>query len=309
MGYWENKSMCSIKNKCQSNDIINNINPEYSYYDNINYYTNFKNNYILRHINNDNIEDLCIFIKNNYNFHYSIDVLKKLTLNPFTNEHFNLILYDKDLIIGIVICITKKIYIQETLKDVVSVLLLCVHKNYRNKKIGCYLLDTIIINIKNHNINIGIFSSNKYLNNNKYLKKSFLYKRSILKNKITIDFINLGISDFDIKKDNLYIYYDNYEIDYWFNNNIVKNFKYQNNVVSFIPIIYLDKIVYFLFYKNIKNINSYNKLLKNILPTYELYIYDDGILDRDKHFKIINAIYYYIYNYHVSDFTCTNLII
>jgi hypothetical protein len=307
MSYWIYKPLCNINKKCNHDNIIDNVSPDMSNFDNLNIYENFKQKYIIKNVTVDDIDDLHIFLKNNYNFYYSIDILKWIIFNPFTNIKFNLLLYDQDMIIGSVLSIKKKLYINNTYEDVVSIVLLCIHHKYRHNKLACYLLDILIKKIKQNNINIGIFNTTHYLNDIKYIKNSFLFKRSAIKSRIKIHPCTLIESDFD-NIDNIYFYLHKDEIDYWFNNNIIKNFKYENNILSFIPILYNENVVYLLFYKNIKNINTYNKFLLNILSNYDIYVYDNNKLNY-KNFYLINTNYYYFYNYHVDNVCENNFII
>lgn len=307
MTYWIDKPLCNINRKCIHNNIINNINPDDSVFDNLNIYENFKKKYYIKSISHDNIDDVKLFLENNYNFHYSIDVLKMIIFNPFTNSNYNLLLYDNDMIIGTILSVEKKLHVNNTCENVVSVVLLCIHHKYRNNKLSCYLLDILIKKIKENNIYIGLFNTTHYLNNVKYIKNLFLFKRPSIKNKINILPCKLVKNDF-ITVDNIYYYLNDDEIYYWFNNDMVKNFKYGNNILSFIPILYKNNIVYLLFYKNIKNNNMYNKILSNILPEYDIYIYDNKKLNYNN-FYLININYCYFYNYHVNDICETNFII
>lgn len=309
MSYWIHKPLCNLNKKCNNVDVIDVVSPDVSNFDNLDMYKDFKKNYRVTIVTDNDIENLNIFLKNNYYFYYSHNILKWLVHNPYTDREFSLLLYDQNTIIGSIISIKKTLYINNKYIDVVSIILLCIHDQYRHNKLACYLLDIIIKKIKKKNINVGLFNTTHYIDNVKYIKSSFLFKRLSINNKtkIKINSCKLLESDFN-NVDNIYYYLKKDEIDYWFNNGIVKNFKYDNNILSFIPIIYKDQLVYLLIYKNIKNSNTYNKFLLNILPDHDIFIYDNKKISY-KNFYLININYYYFYNYHVDNIYEHNFII
>ncbi|BAO49566.1 putative N-myristoyl transferase [Alphaentomopoxvirus acuprea] len=284
--YWKYKSINTINTNL--NNIINYHDPEK------NVTQLYDDKYNIQYINENNIIDLKNHLDKYYNYIFSLEQLKWLVFNPFTNYKYNILLYDNEILIGSIIGIKKKIKLKNKTYDCIHVTLLCISKQYRNKYLHCYMIDQLMNNIRQDNILLALFNTTKPIKNLIYFK---IYNTYIIKNisYVSITYTNFDFNMLNDRQEDLYFIYTKDEYDYWFDNNFIIKIINKNNFMAFMKIgcktqngiININLLIESYKCTNIHNVPNNSIIYNNYnsINTYELE----------------SKLYLYIYNYYFDN--------